>query len=95
MAAVGKPRRKAKKKKPFEPLTEHQLRILENWQSIYALPLKVVCVLDACGLSTAYERIHAGEYAAVKDGASTKILTESVKARRAASLKPYNAANAS
>jgi excisionase family DNA binding protein len=41
-----------------------------------------VAELDGCSLTTVYERLATGEYAAVKDGSKTLISSASVARRR-------------
>ena len=47
-----------------------------------------VARLDGCCLARVYQRLAAGEYAAFKDGRSTRIPGSSILARRAAKLTP-------
>jgi hypothetical protein len=44
--------------------------------------------LDGCCVALVYRRLAAGEYAALKDGRSTRIPGSSILERRAAKLKP-------
>jgi hypothetical protein len=82
---MGKRRSKKEKKKPPKPfeLSPRQKEIIQHWQFVESVSPKQTAVIDDCGLSTVYERLQSGEYQAVKDGRSTKILTASIKARRA------------
>jgi hypothetical protein len=57
--------------------------IVWNWEALDSLPLKLITVVESCGLSTVYERLASGDYEGVKDGSRTKITTASIKARRA------------
>ena len=84
----------SKRKKHQEPkkpkafvLTQRQLAGIQNWESTYALSPKETAIVDNCGLTVVYERLARGEYAAIKDGTRTKILTESIKSRRV-NLRP-------
>ena len=47
-----------------------------------------VAALDGCCIALVYRRLAAGEYAALKDGRSTRIPGSSILERRAAKLKP-------
>jgi hypothetical protein len=79
-------RRRAKRpcaKKPFV-ISERERAIVQNWEAVGDLPPKLTAVVEACGMSTVYDRLAAGEYEAVKDGPRTKISTDSIKRRRAA-----------
>ena len=69
-------------KKSFE-LSERERAIVQNWEALSDLPPKLTAVVEACGMSTVYDRLAAGEYEAVKDGPRTKISTNSIKRRRA------------
>ena len=76
-------RRRPKTQRPIFSLSERERTILQNWQAVSDLPPKLTAVIEACGMSTVYDRLAAGEYTAVKDGARTKITTASIKERRA------------
>ena len=80
-------RRRAKRpsnRKPFLfALSARETAIVQNWEAAFALSPKLTAVVNNCSLSTIYDRLGKGEYQAVKDGHSTKITTESIKARRA------------
>jgi hypothetical protein len=77
----NKGKRKRKKANPFT-LSPRLQAILEHWRNLDSLPPKVAAVVETCSLSEVYDRLYAGEYTALKDGASTKILTSSILARR-------------
>jgi hypothetical protein len=73
--------KRKRKTKPFT-LSPCLQTILEHWRNLDSLPPKVAAVVETCSLSEVYDRLYAGEYTALKDGASTKILTSSILARR-------------
>ena len=78
-------RKNAKRiRKPYVfKLSDRELIAVQNWQSLDSVSPKLAAVIDECGLTTVYERLQSGEYQAVKDGRSTKVLTASIKSRRA------------
>jgi hypothetical protein len=86
-------KRKKPSRKPEFRLTDRERFTLQNWESVDSVSPKLTMVIDGCALSTVYYRIEDGQYEAYKDGRSTKILTASIKARRASLPRfHYNAA---
>jgi hypothetical protein len=53
----------------------------------YAVRVKDIARSEGCCVAEVYNRLARGEYVALKDGARTLVLWESVKARRA-KLRP-------
>jgi hypothetical protein len=57
------------------------------------LSVKETAAVERCGVSTVWERLAAGEYEAIKDGAKTLITVKSIQKRREgllpATYKPF------
>lgn len=60
------------------PLDDEQSRL-----EAFSLSIDQTAQAEDCGRTTVYERLARGEYKAVKDGARTRVLVESIRQRRA------------
>jgi hypothetical protein len=75
-------RKRSRKHSPFK-LSGRETVLIENWQALLGLSPKLTAIVDACAMSTVYDRLEKGDYEAVKDGTKTIITTASILARRA------------